>query len=92
MLCCPQSDLKWIEVEESDGSDVKMVMLDVEKLEFCLVLFRFKFCSYCQESLKENSNFSVFEIIRVTVSLDCTFTHMLKLVCLQVHADKKGKL
>ena len=47
---------------------------------FCLVSFSSKFWSYCQESNKANSNFSIFENIRVTVSLDGTFTHCKKVM------------
>lgn len=37
MLCCPESNLKWTEGEESQSSDVKIEILDVEKLVFCSV-------------------------------------------------------
>ena len=56
-----------------------------------LILFSFKLCGYCQESNKENSDFSIFENIRVTLSLEGTFTHMKKPVRLQVYFDKKSK-
>ena len=78
MLCCPKSDFKWIRDEGRDGSDVKTQISDLGKCEFSC-----KFCSYCQESSKENSRFSIFEKVRVTV--------MQKAVHLKVHFDKKGK-
>ena len=68
MLCCPKSDLKWIRGGKRDRSDVKRQMADVEKPIFCSVSISFKFCSSCHESKKENSDFSLFENVRVTVS------------------------
>ena len=75
MPCCPQNDLKWIVGKERDGIIVKMQIPDVEKPVFCFVIFSFEFYSYCHKSGKENSNFSIFKNIRVTISFDGTFTH-----------------
>ena len=44
-----------------------------------------------EESNKENSDFSMIECIRVTVSLNGTFAHLQNPVHLQVHFDKKEK-
>lgn len=78
--------------EERDDCDVKTQMSVVEKPIFCSVSFSFKFCSYGQESNKENSNSSIFYNIRVTVSLNDAFNQIQKPVCLQFHFDKKVKL
>ena len=53
-------------------------MSDAEKLAFCSISSTVKFCSYYQESNKENSDFSTFENIIVTISLDGILTHMQK--------------
>ena len=68
MLCCPKSDLKWIRSKKRDGSDVKKQMANVEKPIFGSVLISFKFRSSCHVSKKENSDFSLFENVRVTIS------------------------
>ena len=75
----------------ADGSDDKTQMTDFEKPVFSSVLYNFKFRNYCQESNKENSNFLIHGNIRVTVSLDGTFTYMQKPLHLQAHFDEKGK-
>ena len=59
---------------------LKRECLMLKNQVFCLVSFSSKFWSYCQESNKANSNFSIFENIRVTVSLDGTFTHSKKIM------------
>ena len=53
-----------------------MQTFDVEKPAFCSVSFSFTFCSHSKESNKENSDFSIFESMRVTLSLDGTSTDM----------------
>lgn len=45
--------------EERDDSDVKTP--DVEKPVLCSVSFSFELFCYCQESNKENSDFSIFK-------------------------------
>ena len=56
----------------------KCKCLMLKKPICCSVLFNLKFCSYFQESNQENNDFSIFEHIRVTVSLGGTFSHMEK--------------
>ena len=70
--------------------DVKTKMSDVERpafVQFCLVLSSVVIV----KKAAKNSVFSLFENIRVTVSLGGTFTHMQKPVCLQFRFVKKGK-
>ena len=58
---------------------------------FYLVSFSFKFCCCSQESDKDNSDFLIIENIRVTISIDGTFTHLQNSGHLKAQFDKTGK-
>ena len=56
-----------------------------------MVLFRPKFCYYCQESKRNGNFFFIFKNIRIIVSLDGTLSAKTSALRLQVPFDNKGK-
>ena len=56
-----------------------------------MVLFRPKFCYYCQESKRNGNFYFIFKNIRIIVSLDGTLSAKTSALRLQVPFGNKGK-